>query len=248
MRFVLYLLPLHYLMVKSLVFARFAFPKATQRYKAFFSAFIITNSVSAATVVDQMETAPMTTRQTVIRATNKALASNKILETIRKADQLEIDDRFSTETNSVFLLLPIVEFEDGLNNAVTRLGKDKSDETLTSIRSFLFQSKYDTKNLKKLFNRYSDNIYYTEPEKANIYLAGGAVPDSQQTQRYLLRNDILTYMDNVKEDFKALKADVDFQTIADSEDDMRELQEALQAYLQSINQEDLVTARKVLGS
>ena len=74
------------------------------------------------------------------------------------------------------------------------------------------------------------------------------MPDSQQTQRYLLRNDILTYMDNVKEDFKVLKADVDFQIIADSEDDMRELQQALQAYLQSINQEDLVTARKVLGS
>ena len=99
-----------------------------------------------------------------------------------------------------------------------------------------------------MFNRYSDNIYYTDPNKANIYLAGGALPDSQQTQRYLLRNDIITDMGNVREDFESLTANniIDDQMYADMKDDIRELEEALCGYFENTNPDELKIARDLL--
>ena len=162
-----------------------------------------TNCFATASIVEP-PLPPLTTRQTVVRATNNALASNKILETIRKMDQFDDDDQVTSKTNTVFLLLPIVELEGEFDSMKDLFDKSKEDTTIPTIKSILLQEKYSTVNLKKMFNRYSDNIYYTDPNRANIYLAGGALPDSMQTQRYLLRNDVITFMGNVREDFEQL--------------------------------------------
>ena len=53
-------------------------------------------------------------------------------------------------------------------------------------------------------NSIADNIYYSDPDRANLYLAGGALPKNEQSLAYLLRNDILT---NVE----ALQAEVTFE-------------------------------------
>ena len=52
---------------------------------------------------------------------------------------------------------------------------------------------------KKAFNAFADNIYYSDPDRANLYLGGGAVPQSTQTLAYLLRNDVLTNVEDMRE-------------------------------------------------
>ena len=51
---------------------------------------------------------------------------------------------------------------------------------------------------KKTFNAFADNIYYSDPDRANAYLGGGAVPKNEQSIAYLLRNDILTNVESLQ--------------------------------------------------
>ncbi len=44
----------------------------------------------------------------------------------------------------------------------------------------------------------ADNIYYSDPDRANAYLGGGAVPKNEQSIAYLLRNDVLTNVENLQ--------------------------------------------------
>lgn len=44
----------------------------------------------------------------------------------------------------------------------------------------------------------ADNIYYSDPDRANLYLGGGATPKNEQSIAYLLRNDILTNVENLQ--------------------------------------------------
>lgn len=44
----------------------------------------------------------------------------------------------------------------------------------------------------------ADNIYYSDPDRANAYLGGGAVPRNEQSIAYLIRNDILTNLENLQ--------------------------------------------------
>ena len=51
---------------------------------------------------------------------------------------------------------------------------------------------FETIEFKRIFNQFSDNIYYSsDTTEANAYLLGGATPSSSQTQQYLLRNEAL---------------------------------------------------------
>ena len=45
------------------------------------------------------------------------------------------------------------------------------------------------------FKHKADNIYYSDPDRANAYLGGGAVPKNEQSIAYLLRNDVLTNLE-----------------------------------------------------
>ena len=49
----------------------------------------------------------------------------------------------------------------------------------------------------------ADNIYYSDPDRANVYLGGGATPKNEQSIAYLLRNDVLT-------NIEALQAEVTY--------------------------------------
>jgi len=44
----------------------------------------------------------------------------------------------------------------------------------------------------------ADNIYYSDPDRANAYLGGGATPKNEQSIAYLLRNDVLTNVENLQ--------------------------------------------------
>ena len=51
---------------------------------------------------------------------------------------------------------------------------------------------------QKIFNAFADNIYYSDPDRANVYLGGGATPKNEQSIAYLLRNDVLTNIENLQ--------------------------------------------------
>ena len=58
------------------------------------------------------------------------------------------------------------------------------------------------------FNAFADNIYYSDSDRANLYLGGGAEPTSTQSLAYLLRNDILTTVEDMRAEVKYLLKEV----------------------------------------
>ena len=67
----------------------------------------------------------------------------------------------------------------------------------------LERAPFETVALKRIFNAYADNIYYvSDSPEANAYLLGGATPSSKQTTQYLLRNEILKWLGEIKDEIR----------------------------------------------
>ena len=61
-----------------------------------------------------------------------------------------------------------------------------------ALITLLSTGQFETIEFKRIFNQFSDNIYYaSDTTEANVYLLGGATPSSGQTQQYLLRNEAI---------------------------------------------------------
>lgn len=85
------------------------------------------------------------------------------------------------------LLVPILEIANELQT-VNDLVRHR--ESWTQAQTILKQPKYEKINFKKIFNAYGDNIYYSDPDRANLYLGGGATPKvrwSQMPLRFLAK-------------------------------------------------------------
>jgi hypothetical protein len=117
------------------------------------------------------------------------------------------------------LLIPILIIAKELEQIQDIIGKNNKYEAATTI---LAQPKYEAIAFKKVFNRFADNIYYSDPDRANLYLGGGgtscpilqtifsrehitnlknaipATPKTEQSLAYLLRNEILTSVQDLK--------------------------------------------------
>jgi hypothetical protein len=195
----------------------------------------------------------MSTRQKVIRTTSNFL-TNPVLENLRKSDQLERDEGgIHTEV----LLVPILEIYDDLatiRDAVASSADAGSpNENIASVLKILEQSSYQVKSIKSFFNRYSDNIYYADPAESNLYLAGGATPSSRQTQQYLLRNQILTDIADIRDDLKSMKGATGMkaedwrQLCADNVDDIEDALANLKEYLGMADPKDLSLAKKIFS-
>lgn len=142
--------------------------------------------------------------------------TNKALEQIRIWDQIYADDikyggelengdayKQSTEDTYVKLLVPIV----GMSNDITQInelvgGSDKA--SWQQALKILASPKFQKVNFKKIFNAYSDNIYYKDPDRANLYLGGGATPKNEQSIAYLQRNEILTNLESLQAELEYL--------------------------------------------
>jgi len=152
----------------------------------------------------------------------------------------------SESTTRYFLLLPIVDLYEDVLDASKQV-KTKSLQSFKTISTILSQTKFDKVAMKKTFNRYGDNIYYSSPERANIYLAGGALPGTVQTEQYMLRNDVITNVENLREDIanilKQSTGSWDEQEIEDMADDFRETLQSLESYLERTNPDDLKFAK-----
>ena len=111
-------------------------------------------------------------------------------------------------------LVPIVQMQSVLVRSREAVADRKQWPALITLLS---TGQFETIEFKRIFNQFSDNIYYASdtteatlaralaialalaltltltltPTKANVYLLGGATPSSGQTQQYLLRNEAL---------------------------------------------------------
>lgn len=212
---------------------------------------IMIPSLSTFPTIATADLGPLITEKEVIVyfKGNPEFLKNPVLEAIRKIDQIDPDTEFQN-VNKVILLVPIIDIEKDIKSVSELITADKGN--LEKANEILKSKKFDTAAFKKTFNRYSDNIYYSDPERANIYLGGGAVPNTQQTTQYLFRNSALTAIGDVKEDVQLLlddmnkKKEVDSQAVADAVDDCREASEALTSYLELADPSDVKDARAIV--
>lgn len=202
--------------------------------------------------------------------------TNKGLEQLRIWNQDEADNiKYGGELDSgsnkpgafetyVDLLQPILGVQSDLatiNQLVdSKIGSSTTKEDYVAvfqeIKRILSQGIFDKIQFKKAFNAFADNIYYSDPDRANLYLGGGAVPQSTQTLAYLLRNDVLTNVEDMRAEtqylLKELNKKKDGETVVVGGDglDLEEIQklskaanEAMVKYLALVPPKELESAR-----
>ena len=96
------------------------------------------------------------------------------------------------------LLVPIVQMEATL----AKLEPSIADETKwDALMAVITSPPFEAREFKRIFNAYSDNIYYASgSSEANAYLLGGATPSTAQTTQYLLRNEALRQLGELKDE------------------------------------------------
>jgi predicted small secreted protein len=144
------------------------------------------------------------------------------------------------------LLLPILIIQNDLTAVQTLVhNKENPKESWKKALAILEQEKYQKTNFKKTFNAYGDNIYFNDPERANIYLGGGATPKNEQSIAYLLRNDALTNIENLKAELEyLLKEDDDIDDLYSYSDIAVG---AMKKYMAIVPPNELEEARRILA-
>jgi len=127
------------------------------------------------------------------------------------ADNVKYDGELSTPSSDIGtayakLLIPILSIREDLRVVNERI-LEPNGSSLSQAQSLLNQPQYQSKELKRIFNAFADNIYYSDPDRANLYLAGGATPKTAQSLAYLLRNELLTSLDDLRTEIADLIKD-----------------------------------------
>lgn len=133
--------------------------------------------------------------------------TNGFLEKIRILEQAEADNlQYNGELAPgsspekaayVKMLVPILVIGQDIEE-LDKLVHSPDGGGLVEAEKILLKPAFEKKNFKKIFNAFADNIYYSDPDRANLYLGGGATPKNEQSIAYLLRNDILTNVENLQ--------------------------------------------------
>ncbi|EKX38235.1 hypothetical protein GUITHDRAFT_144352 [Guillardia theta CCMP2712] len=124
------------------------------------------------------------------------------------------------------------------------------------------------KEMKRLFNLYSDNIYITDPSRKNMYLdgsamlglgpstfgfgtlsvgQGGAVPESKETLSYLYRNEALDNLDALQAELKFILKQGEAGKTEDMQDlrtYMKKLLDSFDKYLKTLPEADVGQASR----
>ena len=99
-------------------------------------------------------------------------------------------------------LVPIVQMQSVLVRSRDAVADRKQWPALITLFS---TGQFETIEFKRIFNQFSDNIYYaSDTTEANVYLLGGATPSSSQTQQYLLRNEALKQVSELVDELRFL--------------------------------------------
>lgn len=114
---------------------------------------------------------------------------------------------------------------------------------LSQARDVLLDPIFEPPAFKKTFNRYADNIVVT----GDASVLGQLSPTSIQTELYLLRNQILTEVQNTKDDvIDALSHDVlDPQDVADALDDISSVLRSVKSYMDLSDPADVALAKTI---
>lgn len=183
---------------------------------------------------------------------NRNLLMNPLLESYRKFDQLESDEAMaSVDNNHALYLVPIVKMQSKIRSMCMSLENSMTIEDINSRHFAITHAKNDLsddifipKIIKKIFNRYADNIFYADPDQANMYLGGGALPSSRQTEQYLIRNDIISKLDDLKADIELSMGDQSL--IADSVDDCAVVLKAFDEYMSLSPKDEVALAQEIV--
>ncbi|KAJ8603166.1 hypothetical protein CTAYLR_004604 [Chrysophaeum taylorii] len=136
------------------------------------------------------------------------ILTSRPLELLRIQRQLDADDRYNEladpneRSSPASRLARIVVLSDAFKALRPAIAQGGPSEWRT-IAETLGLPPFDKQSFKRTFNAYSDNIYYSDPDRANVYLLGGTPPSNQQTIQYLHRNDAL---DNIEQ----LRSELDY--------------------------------------
>jgi len=152
--------------------------------------------------------------------------TSPVLEKFRKLEQTEkdllmyqselADPNDKTTNQSVERLIPLLRLLDLLKGIATKAETLESEEGAAKLLAEVeaVANKLPAKakrregdvvnvpGLKLVFNTYSDNIFFSDPERSNIYLKGGATPTNNQSILYLARNDIISKLEDLVAELK----------------------------------------------
>ena len=135
-------------------------------------------------------------------AAKRTPLTSKPLEWLRVADQREADETLGEladpgAAQTAARLAEVVRLGDALRALGADLGTAPG---WRRARAALAAPAFQPKAFKRAFNAYSDNVYYAkaDPDRANLYLLGGAPPSTAQTVAYLHRNDALDNVDRLR--------------------------------------------------
>ena len=145
----------------------------------------------------------------------------------------------------LLLLVPIVQIQRTLNG-VAPLLKDFGE--WPRVQLLLSTGPFATTEFKRIFNAFSDNIYYVSgSSEANAYLLGGATPSSLQTKQYLLRNEVLKQVNElVDEIVYQLKLPDDQRETEVAEEYLEKAQKYLAEYLALAPPDEFAAAREAV--
>jgi len=119
--------------------------------------------------------------------------TNRVLEQLRIWEQAEADnikyngelergDAGNRGQTSAYprLLVPILRMAqeiEAVHNMLVVAGKESAAAAAASrypeAARILKQPQYQKIEFKRIFNAYADNVYYADPDRANLYLGGG---------------------------------------------------------------------------
>jgi hypothetical protein len=181
------------------------------------------------------------------------ILTSPVLENFRRMQQIYADDEKHSKDTKALLLVPIVKMKKELIFIAEELQQKRQSEDTAmrdltkAILSILSDSKYNKVELKRTFNRYSDNIFYSNPDEANLYLAGGTTPSSRQTQQYLIRNDIISRLDDLTSDLQYIidAKVISQQDIDDALSDCKMARDSFDLYLKLSDPVDVEMANKI---
>lgn len=178
-----------------------------------------------------------------IRILEQAEADN-----LKYGGELEAGDAGNKGKVSAYpsLLVPILKIEQDLVKVKT-LVYEKTPSSWKEALAILQADRFEKLTFKKTFNKYGDNIYYSDPDRANLYLGGGATPKTEQSMAYLLRNDILTNVENLRAELEYLLKSGDSE-IEDLFKYTTIVNDAMAKYLTIVPPPELEEARRLLSS
>lgn len=181
--------------------------------------------------------------------TNKAnVLTSRPLERIRIQRQLDADEQYQEladpqelpTTERLAAVMTIIDTFASMRPAIER-------GEYASVAEALTNAPFEKKAFKRTFNAYSDNIYYSNPDRANVYLLGGTPPSNKQTIQYLYRNQALDNIEQLRSELEYLATSDD----NDASDALRyhdDASKALSDYLLLVPEDERQAARQALSS